>query len=218
MSGPSDGEQLVRGNAPPRSAPSVVVPAEKTVGAVFGGLIAEIDQEMSVSYSDESDLAAKEASEEIVSQQDSYIAFLLGENTYAAPVFNIAEVLRLERITGVPNVPPWVLGVANLRGEIISVVDLAGFLGLTPTKNITGCVALVSRTKDESMSTCFVVDGLKGMRMIDPSKVDPVPSEGETGVSQFLQGVASTDIGMVSLFDFDSLLLCPSMDFASSPQ
>jgi twitching motility protein PilI len=64
-------------------------------------------------------------------RQDSWsgIGFRLGEHWYVAPMGEVGEVLHEPRFTQVPGVKPWVKGVANLRGRLLPVMDLAGFFG-----------------------------------------------------------------------------------------
>ena len=75
-------------------------------------------------------LAADLPSQETRQQRWSGIAFRVGPNGYVAPMGEVAEVLHEPRCTLMPGVKPWVKGVANLRGRLLPVMDLGGFLGL----------------------------------------------------------------------------------------
>ncbi|KAF1028623.1 MAG: Chemotaxis protein CheW [Pseudomonas sp.] len=74
-------------------------------------------------------LAADLPSQETGQQGWSGIGFRLGEHWYVAPMGEVAEVLHEPRCTLMPCVKPWVKGVANLRGVLLPVMDLGGFLG-----------------------------------------------------------------------------------------
>ncbi|KAF1012566.1 MAG: Chemotaxis protein CheW [Pseudomonas fluorescens] len=74
-------------------------------------------------------LAADLPSQEARQQGWSGIGFRLGEHWYVAPMGEVAEVLHEPRCTLMPGVKPWVKGVANLRGLLLPVIDLGGFLG-----------------------------------------------------------------------------------------
>src|SRR5439155_2655815 len=63
-----------------------------------------------------------------------YLAFDLARATYAVPLDHVREIDRVPAITPLPNVADWLVGAANLRGEILSVVDFASFLGLGSTR------------------------------------------------------------------------------------
>ncbi|AGE27897.1 type IV pili signal transduction protein/twitching mobility protein [Pseudomonas poae RE*1-1-14] len=75
-------------------------------------------------------LAADLPSQETRLQRWSGIGFRLGQHWYVAPIGEVAEVLHEPRCTLMPGVKPWVKGVANLRGRLLPVMDLGGFLGL----------------------------------------------------------------------------------------
>lgn len=75
-------------------------------------------------------LAADLPSQEARLQRWSGIGFRLGPHWYVAPMGEVAEVLHEPRCTLMPGVKPWVKGVANLRGRLLPVMDLGGFLGL----------------------------------------------------------------------------------------
>ncbi|HXU44077.1 MAG TPA: chemotaxis protein CheW, partial [Thermoanaerobaculia bacterium] len=60
------------------------------------------------------------------------VVFLLGATRCAVPIDRVLEIGDVPAITPVPNVPAWVRGVANLRGDILAIVDLGAYVGLPP--------------------------------------------------------------------------------------
>ncbi|WP_455923868.1 chemotaxis protein CheW [Pseudomonas putida] len=83
-------------------------------------------------------MAAQLPSQESRLQSWSGIGFRLGEHWYVAPMGEVAEVLHEPRLSRVPGVQPWLLGVANVRGRLLPVMDLCGLLGhelLAPHKH-----------------------------------------------------------------------------------
>jgi len=75
--------------------------------------------------------AAPLPSPQEVAQSWSGIGFRLGQRLYVAPMEEVAEILYQPPCTGLPGVKSWVKGVANLRGRLLPVLDLCGFLGLS---------------------------------------------------------------------------------------
>ncbi len=73
---------------------------------------------------------ARKAAEGDLGEQCQLVVVRLGQELYGLEVQYVFDVRPLERLTPIPRLPHWVLGVVNLRGQILSVVDLAGFLGL----------------------------------------------------------------------------------------
>ncbi|HEX4947658.1 MAG TPA: chemotaxis protein CheW [Blastocatellia bacterium] len=95
--------------------------------------------------------------------QSKYIVFSLADARYAVPIGQVIEVGELERITPVPNVPDWVLGVTNLRGDIISVVDCGAFLHLHEKITLEMSSMCVVRNRNHDLTTTLLVDRIEGM-------------------------------------------------------
>jgi len=98
-----------------------------------------------------------------------HIVFALDDAECALPAEAVQGVERITDITPVPNIVPWVLGVVHVRGAILSVVDLRGFLGL-PTQPVTSRARLLVVTKGD-MTIGVVVDAVTEMRPLDASVV-----------------------------------------------
>lgn len=93
------------------------------------------------------------------------ILFLLGTVECALPADAVQGIERITEITPIPNTAPWVLGVVQVWGSIVSVVDLRTFFGLTPEPLSTRNRLLVLTLKD--MTIGFLVDFVTEMRPTD---------------------------------------------------
>lgn len=93
------------------------------------------------------------------------ILFLLGTVECALPADAVQGIERITEITPIPNTAPWVLGVVQVWGSIVSVVDLRSFFGLTPEPLSTRNRLLVLTLKD--MTIGFLVDFVTEMRPTD---------------------------------------------------
>ena len=87
-----------------------------------------------------------------------YLSFRLDEEWYAVGVSQLVEVLPPPRITRVPSVPDHILGVMNLRGEVLSVIDLKRFFGLDPSEPSPDQATVVVEHGDVVMG--LLVDGI----------------------------------------------------------
>jgi len=92
----------------------------------------------------------------------SGIAFRVGNNSLVTPLGEVVEILEFPRLTPVPLARPWVKGIANIRGSLLPVIDLTGYLKGSPTK-------LTSRTRvlvvdHDEVFTGLVVDEVFGMK------------------------------------------------------
>lgn len=100
---------------------------------------------------------------------EQYLVFSLAGHDFAVKAGQVQGVERLGMLTSVPNVADWVLGVINLRGSIISVVDLHTFLGLGAAAN-TSRTRLLSLQENE-MVISFVVDSVSEMLPIPDTAI-----------------------------------------------
>src|SRR5262245_55059822 len=83
---------------------------------------------------------------------------------YAPPAHNILEVSHPLRVSRVPNVPEWLLGLANVRGDIVSVVDVRAFLGLGAGEASGQNRMVVVRSSAEDLTTTLLVDRVRSIR------------------------------------------------------
>jgi purine-binding chemotaxis protein CheW len=136
----------------------------------------------------------------------------LGREVYGIKVQHILEIRPAVRITRVPRVPEWVTGVVNLRGRILSVLDLRRFFGLAPAE-----------TKDEDRVTPFldlVVVETPAMEVAllaeDVLEIEPFPTSQMQSVAETIRGVSSeyvrgvvergTEAPMIVVLDLPALL------------
>ena len=100
---------------------------------------------------------------------EQYLVFLLHEREFAVKAEVVQSVERPAQVTPVPNVASWITGVMNLRGSIVSVVDLRAFLGLEPTSISTRSRFLA--LQHNAMMISFIVDGVSEMLAISPETI-----------------------------------------------
>ena len=105
---------------------------------------------------------------------DQLCAFFVGPVEYAIDIMRIDEILQPQRSTPVPNAPPWVVGVMNLRGGMVPVVDLRARLGIegaAPARlKSKWLVCFVGRRR-----VALIVDGVSEVVRVDRSELKPVP-------------------------------------------
>jgi purine-binding chemotaxis protein CheW len=114
--------------------------------------------------------------------------------SYALPVDAVLEVAQLEGVTPVPGATPTVLGVRNLRGAVLPVVDLAGVLGL--------------RRADGPQRIVVAAEGgrIAGLAVDSVAGVQSLPDASEPADSAYLFGASLTDGVLVGLVDLSSVL------------
>jgi purine-binding chemotaxis protein CheW len=150
----------------------------------------------------DSDVTA-EAQEEIVPEEEIRIClFSIGEDTYAIPVSLLTEIIIPQKVFPVPTTPSYVLGVINLRGSIVPIVDIRPALSLPP-QSAAGQIAIV---KYGAISLGIIVDTVSEVVSVPVSSVQTMPADyGAQGRSRFIQGVIQRDTGMASLLNVERI-------------
>ena len=147
-----------------------------------------------------------------------YIRFFLEDVFLAVPLSGVLEIGHLPDITPLPNLPEWLLGVSNIRGEIVSIVDLKVFFGLSFRKGKRNRRLIVVRNPE--MKTGILVDRIMGILSSgrsDATLVQDSPYSKETSGSElapYISGLLvpeSRDEKILNIFDIDKFLSCPRM-------
>jgi len=137
-----------------------------------------------------------------------YVLFTVAGAHYAVPQPHVTELDRVPAFTFVPNVPPWVRGITNRRGDILSVVDTRTLLGIERLAAGTGRM-LVVRLLDDSCSLGLLVDEVHQIVSV-PSGDVRAPGPGLDGpLAPFLAGLVELDQRTVAVLDLDRLLRSP---------
>ncbi len=134
------------------------------------------------------------------------VTFELCGERYAVEVAHVREIRRLNGLTPVPGVPAFVLGLINLRGEILSVLDLRRILGL-PSPSL-GTLARVLVLSSPAMTFGLAVDRLKGTEAIPIKTLQPPPTSREGPGKRIVKGVTRD---RVVFLDGGALLSEPSL-------
>ena len=183
---------------------------------VLDSLIANIDSELALGERSAGTQAVSHtfttaSNDAVGDDEEQHVIFTLDGASYSFPIASVTEIGRLLAVTPLPNVPEWVAGVANLRGDIISVVDLRRFLGLGEDQAARGGRMLVVRSQTEEIHTALVVDAVRGIRIFNGGRVQQVTAPVETSVTPYMRGVYEHEKGLVVLLDPEKLMLSPEM-------
>ncbi len=133
------------------------------------------------------------------------VLFTVASSMYGVPETFVTEVARVPAVTAVPHVPHWVRGVTNLRGDIISVVDLRSFIGLEGTSPHTGRLVVV-RLIDEEFSAGLLVDAVEQIAAVALEDVRMPAGPIEGALAPYLTGVSQVGERLVAVLDLERLL------------
>ncbi len=132
------------------------------------------------------------------------VGFRIGRETFAVPIEMVHEIVRVPEITAVPDAPDYIEGVINLRGKIISIVDLRKRFGereIKPGKKNRILVAEVG-----SKMVGLVVDAASEVLKIPPADVEPPPNVYAEGELNYITGVGKLHGRLVMLVDLNQIL------------
>lgn len=171
--------------------------------------VAEIDAAMPQSFHAGitlgADSAVGSARKALLGSDAKHVVFKLGESRYAVPISNVIEIQRVPNVTSIPNVPDWVEGVCNLRGEIISVLDLRSFLSMDGQDFGASRRILVAKSLEQDVVAGLVVDAVVGMRNLPSDQIRQPTSAMDDPVSPFLRGVCEQDGQLLAVIDLERL-------------
>jgi len=194
----------------PQPLPDAVVePAPDWSGDALDTLIQEIDSEAAPEFGIELDLDLGPSRKRAVTG-DSCIVFSLAGTRYAIPIRSVTEMDAIPRITSVPNLPPFVRGVTNLRGDILAVVDLRSLLGLERSTYEERGRILVVRTADQQ-SAALAVDEVRGTTALPLAELVQPSSPVSDKVAAVLMGIGEQQDQVLNVLDVDKLFQTPEM-------
>ena len=133
-----------------------------------------------------------------------WVTFRLDEETYGINVMQVQEVLRYTEIAPVPGAPDYVLGIINLRGNVVTVIDTRKSFGLMPG-DITDNTRIVI-IEAEKQVIGILVDSVAEVVYLRASEVETAPNVGNEETAKFIQGVANRDKELLILIDLNKLL------------
>ena len=142
-----------------------------------------------------------------------WVTFQLEEETYGINVMQVQEVLRYSEIAPVPGAPDYVLGIINLRGNVVTVIDTRLRFGL-PENEITDNTRIVIIESDKQVIG-ILVDSVAEVVYLKKSEIDSAPNVGTEESARFIQGVSNRDGELLILVDLDKMLTDEEWDEVS---
>lgn len=136
-------------------------------------------------------------------QKLQFITFTLGAEEYGVDIMKVREIKGWAPTTTIPNAPPYVRGVINLRGIIIPIFDLRARLGMGVTDPTKMHVVIIVHTGARTVG--LLVDAVSDIISVEPAAIRPVPEMGSHSDDNFLEGLAALDDRMVTLVSLAGL-------------
>lgn len=133
-----------------------------------------------------------------------FLTFQLDDEEYGVEILRVQEIKGYTRVTPIPNAPPEVKGVMNLRGTVVPIVDLRTRFGLTPAEYTRFTVIVVVTVGTKVVG--LVVDAVSDVMNVTTDSLVPPPDLGVGVDTSFLTGMARTGERLVTLLNIDRLV------------
>ena len=133
-----------------------------------------------------------------------WVTYHLDNEVYGVNVMQVQEVLRITEIAPVPGAQDYVLGIINLRGNVVTVIDTRKRFGLN-SKQPDDLSRIIVVEVDENVIG-MLVDSVAEVVYLHQSEIEPTPTVGSDDNSYFIQGVSNRGETLLILVDVDKFL------------
>lgn len=133
-----------------------------------------------------------------------WVTFHLENEKYGIKVMQVQEVLRMTEIAPVPGAPHYVLGIINLRGNVVTVIDTRRRFGLSDTENDDETRIVIVEANNNVVG--ILVDSVAEVVDLKISEIETAPNVGNDESSKYIQGVSSRENELLILVDVNKLL------------
>lgn len=134
--------------------------------------------------------------------QELIVVRIAGQ-TFATDIMAVREIRGWTASVALPHAPDYMLGMINLRGQILPVIDFAARLGLPAAQPNAASVVVVCELGEQLVG--LLVEAVCDIIAVEPGRVQPTPDVGAPEVAEFVRGVITTDDGIVTLLALDAL-------------
>lgn len=147
-----------------------------------------------------------EKKEELSGEEVQLINFRLGNEEFGADIGLVREITRITDITHMPEVPSFIQGVINLRGQIIAVIDLAKQFGLSPRETLPQSARIVV-AEVHGQTLGILVDEVPGVLKIPRENIEPAPEPIRSKLDKdYISGVGKLENRLIILLDLEKVL------------
>jgi purine-binding chemotaxis protein CheW len=140
------------------------------------------------------------------------VIFDLAGETYGADIQAVQAIVRMQPITSIPQAPPAVQGVINLRGKVNPVMDLRKRFGLEVTEETKDSRIVIVDIGDQDVG--LIVDAVAEVTRIPLDSIEPPSEVVSTAETDYISGIAKFEDRMIILLDLDKVLSGTKLDWA----
>ncbi|MFZ0942768.1 MAG: chemotaxis protein CheW [Syntrophobacteraceae bacterium] len=151
-----------------------------------------------------------------ITETSQYLTFMLEDEVFALDIAKVREVLDFTLIAKVPQTPEFMLGVINLRGTVVPVVDMRLKFAMTRTETtVNTCIIIVEIEIDgENTVLGALVDSVQEVMDLDPDQIEPAPRIGTRLNTKFIKGMGKRDNQFIIILDIDKVFSLDELSMA----
>ncbi len=131
------------------------------------------------------------------------IAFRIGDQEFCVDIMSVREIRGWTPATAMPHAPPYVIGIINLRGAVLPIIDLSARLGMKAAEPTQRHVIIVAQIKRKSVG--LLVDAVSDILTITEENIQPTPEISSDLQKQFARGILAIDNRMICLVELEAL-------------
>lgn len=137
-------------------------------------------------------------------QKDKYLTFLLAREDYGLEIRYVTEIIGIQKITRVPDMPNFIKGVINLRGKVIPVMDMRARFNLPAREYDERTCVIVVNIQEQALG--LVVDRVNEVVDIPAEQVEPPPASAKGGASRYIRGIGKIGEEVKVLLEVERLM------------
>lgn len=141
----------------------------------------------------------------MVNETKQYIVVKLGGEQYGIDISYVDNIVRMQKITRVPNVQPYFKGIINLRGEVVPVMSIRTKMGLADDE-FTNSTRIIILKVEEQGSLGIIIDQVKEVVTLGTNEIDKVAYDAMDERNNFINGVGKHGEELISLFDINCII------------
>ncbi|AEK19934.1 chemotaxis protein CheW [Methanococcus maripaludis] len=135
------------------------------------------------------------------------VVFKLASNEYCLRVTGVREVLKLQDITSIPNTPDYIVGVTNIRGEIMPIIDLRRKLNLFEDLGDEGVdEKLVMVVEIDGVPIGILVDSVSDVMQISAEQIEDIEGIKKNASGEYIEGIAKIGNRLIIILDIKNLI------------
>ena len=156
-------------------------------------------------------------SEHIIHETGQYLTFKLADEVFALDVANVREILEYTRITKVPKTAEFLLGVINVRGSVVPVIDMRLRLGLDSVEpTVDTCIVVVEISVDgDTVIVGALVDSVQEVFELESQMIEPAPRIGTRWKTEFIEGLGKREDEFIMILNIEKLISSREAAFIS---